>query len=851
MVVIQFTTILNKKRNYFSRNSYPGTTILILLFLLFSLPFLSKAQGILSGQNLSTVNVDNLSDDQIRQLLAQAQSAGLSQSQLEQQALARGLPPEQLQKLEARINKVAKNEDINNTSPQPSNLNSTNGRKVIGSSAGDSLNNLLKQNDLVFEKIKVKVFGEDLFNNPSLTFEPNLRIPTPPNYILGQDDQINIDIFGNSEVSYKLSISPDGYIRIPNIGPVLLSGLTVSEAKEKIFKELSRLYVSMKGSNPKTFVHISLGDIRSIKVTLVGEVKLPGTYTLPSLATVFNALYSSGGPSKSGSFRNIELIRDNKVLEKIDIYDFLLHGIQKGNILLKDQDVIKISPYQDRIEIQGEVKRPGIYEIKPGESLLKVLDYAAGFTDKAYTHRIKIIQSDSREKKVIDVDDLHFGTYMAHRGDLYTVEPIINRFANRVQIRGSVFRPGIYALEDGLTLAQLIRKSDGIKEDAFTYRAIIRRINEEGTSQIISFDVNRILNGTDQDIPLFREDSVHIYSRFNLREKYIVTIEGEVIKPDTMNWALGMHLQDLILHAGGLTDAASFKRIEVTRRVKDSDPLSQNSPIAKTFRFDINPDFKSNKEANDFLLEPFDNVVVRSLPGYNAQQYVTIIGEVLYGGRYGITYKTEKISDLIKLAGGLSVEAFPQGATLIRNSSDSKLEKDKRRQLMLRLRTAGKDSLYITRALLREDSIAHIEARPVGIDLVKILQNPGSKYDLTLNDGDSIKIPKKLETVEVKGDVLYPVRVRYNYGYTTLHYINAAGGFAANAAKRRTYVVYANGSVRGSHNYFFFNTYPKILPGAQIVIPDRGPITKTSLAELIGISTSVTSLALLIYTIFK
>jgi len=851
MAAIQYIITLNRKKSLFP------TGILKVIFLLGVISFLFqtnlvKAQGVLGGQNLSTLNVDNLSDDQIRQLIAQAQSAGLSQSQLEQMALSKGLPADQLQKLEARISRISKNLDGNTNGKELNNNNlKATGRNFSKSSEADSLNDILKQRDLVFDKIRVKVFGEDLFNNPNLTFEPNLRIPSPASYILGPDDQILLDIYGNSEASYKLTISPDGFIRIPNLGPVLISGLTLTEAKYKIYHGLSQIYSAMRGSNPKTFLNVSLGDIRSIKVTLVGEVRLPGTYTLPSLASVFNALYSSGGPNKNGSFRNIELIRNNKVIDKIDIYDFLINGIQKKNIRLEDQDVIKVNPYQSRVEFQGEVKRPGIYEVKQGETLSKLLEYAAGFTDRAYTHRIKIIQTDSREKAVKDVDDAHYSSYLCQRGDLYIIEPIINRFSNRVQIKGSVFRPGVYALENGLTLSQLIKKADGIKEDAFTTRATIRRLNEKLMPEYISFDVTRILNGLDADIPLVREDSVTISSRKALQEAFFVSIEGEVLKPDTTLWASGIHLQDLILHAGGLTDAASFKRIEITRRVKDSDPLSPNSAISKSFRFDITEDLKSNSEVNNFILEPFDHIVVRTLPGYSVQQYANIDGEVLYRGKYGITQKNMKISDLIKLSGGLTLEAFPQGATLIRHSSQNRSDQDKKRQLLVRLRTAGKDSIALAKVQTQIDSLSHIHANPVGIDLVKILQNPGSKYDLILNDGDSIKIPRKLETVQVNGDVLYSVSVRYDHSYNLLSYINAAGGFSSNAAKRKTYVVYANGSVSGTHSFLFINSYPRILPGAQIIVPDKGPIKKTSLAEYISIGTTLSSLALLLYTIFK
>lgn len=835
-----------------------------LVITLSSLPNYLYGQNALSAQDLSGINVDNLSDSQIEQLLQQAQAAGLSQVQLEQQALQRGLPGDQLQKLEERINKISnsrnpvsgpvRSENVYGRRKSTIGNGNRNNNRIPGPTRiADSLQNPKIQNyDLIFNKIRTRVFGEDLFNNPNLTFEPNLRLPTPRNYILAADDQLSIDIFGYSEATYKLTVSPEGYIRIPNVGPVLVNGLTIEEAKARITKQLSSIYTGMRGSHPTTFVNINLGDIRSIKVVLVGEVKLPGTYTLPSLATVFNALYSSGGPNQNGSFRNIELIRDNRVIEHIDVYDFLLNGAQKQNIRLQDQDVIKINPYSRRVEFRGEVKRPGIYEIESNETFAKTLTYTGGFTDRAYTHRVKVIQADSREKTVYDIPDTQFETFTSHRGDTYLVEPIIDRFSNRVQIQGAVFRPGLYAFQPGLTVSQLIKKADGIREDAFTSRATIRRLNEQLNSEIIAFDVTRIMSGADADIPLQREDSLTITSRFNLQEKYTVSITGEVIHPDTILWSQNLHIQDLVLQAGGLTDAASFKRIDVSRRVRNSDPLSRNSLIAKTFTFNITPDLRSNQDAADFILQPFDEVVIRTLPGYIVQQSAIIIGEIIYGGKYTLTRKNQHISDLVTAAGGLTAEAFPEGATLIRGGALSKFQQDRRRQLLLRLRTSNnsRDSASLSRTLA-QDSIAERQATPVGIQLVKILKNPGSKLDLILNDGDTIKIPRKLETVQVSGDVLFPVKIRYDRSFTVSHYINAAGGFSQNAAKRRTYVVYPNGSVRATSRFLFFNNYPSVQPGTQIVVPDKGPIRKTTVAELLGIGTSITSLVLLIYTIFK
>lgn len=832
---------------------------IILILLLYSglgFPKLVSAQSGNSVQDLSSVNVDELSDDQIRAMIQRAQTAGISQSQMEQQAAQRGMPQDQIQKLDIRINKLptADMKTSGKSNPTNKSINRvyTNNETNKGNKNFNDTSASLEPNfDLIFDRIRTKNFGEDIFNNQNLTFEPNLRLATPVNYVIGIDDELLIDIYGFSEANYKITVSPEGTIRIPNLGPIFVNGLIIELARKKISASLKALYPGIGGSHPSTFVNVNLGNIRSIKVFIVGEVKMPGTYTLPSLATVFNALYSCGGPNKNGSFRDIELIRNNQVIKIIDVYKFLVDGFQKENISLRDQDVIKVSPYINRIEFRGEVKKPGIFEIIPGEKLSKILQYAGGFSDKAYTHRIKIIQNDTREKTVYDVSESNYASYNAHRGDLYIIEPIINRYANRVQITGSIFRPGIYALDSSLTAGKLIKKADGLKEDAFTSRATIFRLNDKLTPEIINFDVSKIVAGTERDILLHREDSIVIYSRSQIQEKYTVTIGGEVIRPDTVPWAINLHLQDLILQAGGLTDAASEKRVEITRRVKDSDPLSENAVISRVFRIDLPLGLGSLKEHNDFVLEPFDDVIIRILPGYSVPQYVNVLGEVLYNGRYAIQAKNQRISDLIKESGGLTPQAFTEGATLIRQNSNSKVERDKRRQLLIRLSSKPKDSVQITKQLFQLDSTNQRQALPVGINLKKILLNPGSKFDLVLIDGDTVKIPQRLETVRISGDVLYPVRVRFDKSLSLTQYISSAGGFAPNAAKKRTYILYANGSVKGTSRFIFFNNYPSVLPGAQIIVPDRGVVRKASVAELVGIGSSITTLVVLLLTVFK
>lgn len=829
---------------------------ILTVFVVFNRVETSHAQNIITSQNLSTIDVNTLTDDQIQKLILQAQSSGMTENELEQQAMQRGMPPNQIALLKQRISQLSQNKDSKNN--QKSNTPQETKRSYIASNQkndgnsktlnpkNDSLKNAAYF-DKVFDYIRVKVFGEDLFNNNNLTFEPNLRIPTPSNYQLGPDDQLSIDIYGFSETAYKLTVSPEGFIRIPNIGPVFVNGLSIEQARKKVTSELSKIYTGMRGSHPVTFVQITLGDIRSIKVVIVGEVKLPGTYTLPSLATLFNALYSSGGPDKNGSFRNIELIRNGKVIAAVDIYQFLITGEAKQNLRLEDQDVIKINPYLKRVEFRGEVKRPEIFELKTGETLETLLKYAGGFTDLAYAHRIRVLRNNGNEKTVSDVAENEFSTFLPDRGDEFEIGKIINRFSNRVQIQGEVFRPGTYGLEKGLTLKGLLNKADGIKEDAFTNRATLRRLLPDNSPEIISFDINQVLNVPDSDIVLKREDSIFVSSRFNLREKYTVSIAGEVMKSDTVEWASNMHLQDLIIMAGGLTDAASPKRINVIRRVKDSNPLSKLSPIARSFEFDINKDLKSNDSAKDFILEPFDNVFIRTLPGYEIQRYIYLGGEVLYPGTYAITFKNEKISDAINAAGGLTAEAYPEGGTVIRKNLVEKFDRDQQRE-QLKLISKSTDSTKLAKLINNQQKDI---SEPVGINLDKIIANPGSKYDLLLLDGDSIKVPQKLETVSVKGQVLYPVKIRFDKQNDLSYYINAAGGFSKRAAKKRTYIIYANGSVKSTTRFFLFNNYPSVKAGSQIFVPDKGEKPPISAAELVGLTSGLASIAVLIFTIFR
>lgn len=795
----------------------------------------------INQQNFSNLKVDQLSDDQIRQFMTRVQATGLSEAQLEQVALARGMAPSEVQKLKLRVEKLRTAEQNKTGGQQKGEEYLTDQRKLsneeMPSNAGTEKSGLEKT-DL---SSKPKIFGADLFRNANLTFEPNLRIPTPKNYQIGPDDQIVIDIYGYSEANYKLTVSPEGSINIPYVGLVYVNGLTIEAAGQKIKSRLATVYAGIKTGN--TFVQVSIGNIRSIKVTLLGEIVKPGTYTLPSLATVFNALYASGGPTENGSFREIEVIRNNQLIRQLDVYDFLMRGDQTNNIRLQDQDIIRVPTYRVRVELSGEVKRPGLYEILPNEHLNDAIQFAGGFTDKAYTARIKVLQNTDKERKISDVVAEQFNTYVPLRGDQFFVEPILNRFQNRVSIQGAVFRPGQYELEPGLTLRQLIKKAEGLREDAFRSRGNITRLNPDLSTELLSFDVEAIMKGTAPDISLQREDVVNIASIFDLREEYKVSISGEVQYPGEFPYADSMSLEDLIVKAGGLKESATNRTIEVARRVKNSDPTSPSAKTAQIFRLNVDKDLKLR--ASQFTLRPFDIVIVRGAPGYEVQQQVMIQGEVLYPGAYTMSKKDERISDILNRAGGLTALAFPEGASLKRTKKMEGISEEEKLAKLSRLQSTVKDTLHVDlqNPALRNDYVA--------INLEKILQEPGSKYDLYVEEGDVINIPKQLQTVKVSGEVLYPVTAPYFRGRRFKYYISQAGGFSGRAKQGRSYVVYANGYVRSTRKIFFFNHYPRLKPGAEIFVPRQPERKQLSTQELIGITTGVGSLAAIVLGILN
>ncbi|KAA2245339.1 capsule biosynthesis protein [Chitinophaga agrisoli] len=806
----------------------------------------AQVPSTISRDQLRQVKIDDLSDDQIRQLAARMKQSNVSFDQIDEYAQQNGIPPGEVAKLKARLQQLGLDQQLTNQSKKDSSAedNEETDRQVSDSTDywDQKLRRINSKEDYERALRRKKIFGTELFNNKNLTFEPNLRMPTPPNYRIAANDELLIDVYGYSEVQHQLKVSPDGYVRIPYVGPVYVNGLTMEEARVRITKQLSSIYGGIKTGN--TFVQISLGSIRSIRVLLIGEVEQPGTYSLPSLATVANALYVSGGPSENGSFRSIQVIRNGQPVATFDLYDFLSHGDLTNNIVLQDQDIVKVNPYKTRVELMGEVKRPAIFEAKDGESLQQILDYAGGYTDRAYHEVIKAIRVTDRQREVMNVPADQVASFHLRSGDKYIIDSVVNRYTNRITISGAVYHPGDYALEDGMTIADLIKKADGVKEEAAMARGIIRRLQADYTPAMINFNVLDAINGR-QNISLQREDSVVIYSKMDLRQLYQVTIGGEVNLPGRYLYADSMHLEDLILLAGGLRDAASLKHVEIARRIRNNSIDSVDSRMAIIQQFDVNADLSNNPGAAAFALQPFDEIVIRKAPSYVQQANIQIDGEVMFTGKYTINTKQERISDAVRRAGGLRPEAYPEGAVLLRktfvNESDSAFLTNKLEVFYNKLQDSS-DIERVRNVVQRKEQL-------LGINLDQILKNPGSKYDLLLEEGDILKVPKKLQTVQVFGEIYFPKKLRFDKNTDFRDYIRGAGGFTSQALKRRSYIVYANGEVKNTRKVLFFNSYPKVKPGAEIYVPTKKDRKGLSGPEAIGITSGLASVALIVITI--
>ncbi len=794
---------------------------LFLVFLLWSGSL--DGQDLLKASDLSGISVDKLSDADIAKFQQQLQTNNVSFSQAEQLALSKGMPQTEINKLRDRISRLPVAEAAKQTNTDTKREVEKNEYKTFPKPAA--------------AQGPANLFGPLLFTTPSLSFEPNLRIATPNDYTLGPDDELIINIFGYQEASLKLKVQPEGTIAIPQVGIIPVSGLTIEDATKLIRDRMGKTaYPNLQTGLTK--LNISLGNIRSIHITVLGAVKT-GNYTVSSLTTLFNSLYICGGPDNLGTYRAIELIRKNVVVSRIDLYDFLMRGEQKGNVILKEGDVINFPVYQKRVTISGEVKRPGVFEMKDGENLEKLIYFAGGFTEKAYTAFFKMKQLTESGKQIRELPKAQLTLYHPSNADEILVEAVVDKIENSVTIAGSVYRPGEYELTPGLTLSKLIKNADGVKRDVFTDRGIITRTREDLTKENISFLLKDILNGTG-DIPLIKGDAIRIASLTEFRDEYKVSIQGEVRKPGIFPYAENLTLKDILFLAGNFTQAGTPYRIEISRRISDDKVSFTVDSIAQVF--DINTDNDLTAKGESFLLSPNDLIIVRKKPGYLEQKRVTIKGEILYPGDYTIQTKSERLSDLLKRAGGITSTAYLEGASLLRNYTYNTNLQQQKIELAQTVQKNIKDSS----GSVLED-VSRINPK-IDVNIKFILQNPGSKQDYLLEEGDILDIPKLDPLIKISGEVFQTTRTNYEEGKPISYYLVKAGGHTDYARLSKTYVIYPSGQIAKTRNGLFglFRSYPTVISGSEIIVPKKLAKKQLSTGEVLGFSTGFISLASLI-----
>lgn len=804
-----------------------------------------------------TAVAQQMSDSQVVEYVKQAHQAGKSQKQIMTELMRRGVTKEQAERIREQYENAQNEESASSRQDSRSRTRSMSpveeGNQKVpmqGLRAASPRNAYVgdempadslapaEEMPLVEEDPTEQIFGHNIFTNHYLTFEPNVNMPTPADYRLGPGDEVIIDVWGASETTIRQTISPEGSIQVTTLGPVYLSGKTVKEANEFLKEEFARIYSGMSGNVPTTQVKLSLGEIRSIQVNVMGEVVVPGTYRLSSFSSVFHALYRSGGVNDIGSLRSVKVVRNGQVVADVDVYRFILEGKVDGDVRLQDGDVVLVQPYQSLVRILGKVKRPMYYELKPEETANALLGYAGGFTGDAYKKAIRVIRKSGREHEIYNVDDKNYATFRMDDGDVVTVDSVLDRYENRVEIRGAVYRAGLYQLgAEASTVKQLIDKAEGLRGDAFLNRAVLDRELEDLTHEIIQVDVKGLINGTVADIPLQKNDLLYIPSIHDLQEEQTLTIHGEVANPGTYLYSENMTVEDLVIQAGGLLEAAATTKVEVARRMKDPKSTSFSSVIGEHFSFDLKDGLLVGEGSEDFHLQPFDEVYIRRSPGYFPQQNVMVAGEVMFSGSYAMSKKNERLSDLVEKAGGITPEAYVRGARLIRQMTPDEI---RRRDDALRMaRVGGQDSISM-------NTLDLSDRYSVGIDLEEALADPASDNNLVLREGDILYVPKFVGTVKINGAVMYPNTVAYKRGEKLSYYINQAGGFGNNAKKRKVYVVYMNGTVSRLKS-----RSKDIEPGCEIIVPSKEQKEKLSTAEILSIGSSTASLATMVATIFN
>ncbi len=780
-----------------------------------------------------------MTDEAVLKYMNEAMTSGKSQTVIAKELAEKGMTVEQFNRLKEQYSGNVPSTGLSTSSSVVSSAS------LLSENSLDRMRKMefnMKEMEFDFtnsldslELLKPKekqVFGRNIFSNKNLTFAPNLNVATPVNYKLGAGDEVIIDIWGTNETTIRQTISPDGFINIPNVGIVNLNGMTVKEADSFLRKKMGKVY-PVDGDAADSDIKLTLGNIRTIHVNVLGEVVTPGTYFISSLSSIYNALYLAGGITDVGSLREISLVRNNKTIAVVDIYDFILNGKSAEHIMLQDGDVITVPAYKNIVDMAGKVKRPMCYEMKDGESVGKAVDYAGGFTGDAYKANIRLIRRNGVEYQVYTVDADKYDEFMLMDGDSLTIEPMIDRYENRVDIQGSVYRPGAYQLsEDINTVSQLVRKAEGLMGDAFTNRALLYREREDLTREVISVDLKAVLNGTAEEIYLQKNDSLHVSSIHDIKDIGTITIDGEVTNPGTFPFIENMTIEDLIIHAGGLLESASIVKIDVSRRIKDQTSKVQSDSIGQIFSLELKDGYAVDG-VKDFVLQPYDQVSVRRSPGYFEQTTVTVSGEVIFPGVYVLTHKTERLSDLIKKAGGVNSWAYVKGARLQR-----KMNEDEKRRVesAMDFLDSAKDSIDV-------DKIEQEASYYVGIDLGEAIANPGSDVDLVLREGDELIVPEYVNTVKISGNVMYPNTVTYDAGFNVKDYVEMAGGYGYHSKKSKAYVIYMNGNVKRARRF----SKGVIEPGCEIVIPQRRE-RGTNLTEALSIATTSSSVATMLAT---
>lgn len=798
---------------------------------------------VLSG----VVMAQQMSDDQVIQYVKEANKSGKSQKQITTELLRRGVTKEQVSRIQQKYSES--NTVSNKSNEMPSQLRQ---RTLVDDGGGERRTTDYSEVGMLDETVGGRVdnradntattdnasqiFGHDVFTNRNLTFEPSINLATPVDYRLGPGDEVIIDVWGASENTIRQSISPEGTIQVSGLGPVQLSGMTVKDANAYLQREFSKIYSGISGSEPTSQIKLTLGDIRTIQINIMGEVAVPGTYTLSSFSSVFHALYRAGGVNKIGSLRSIKVVRNGKTIADLDVYDYLMKGKMKDDIRLQEGDVIIVNPYESLVRIAGKVKRPMFYEMKPTETVATILNYAGGFTGDAYKKAVRIIRKSGREHQVYNVDEMDYSVFRLDDGDSISVDAVLKRFENRVEIRGAVYRSGLYELSGTVnTVKQLIKKAEGLRGDAFLNRALLDRENEDLSHEVIAVDLGGLLKGTVADIPLQKNDILYIPSIHDLKEEETISIHGEVASPGTFLFSKNMTIEDLLVQSGGLLEAAATTKVDITRRIKDPKSTSFSSVLGKTYSFDIKDGLVVGGEG-DFHLEPFDEVYVRKSPAYRKQQNVVVAGEVLFGGNYALVKKNERLSDLISKAGGITPDAYVKGARLIRKMTEEEQRRQADAVRMARM-GEGKDSISVEKLNISD-------TYTVGINLEKAISNPGSDFDLVLREGDVLFIPEYINTVKISGAVMYPNTVLYKRGESLRYYINQAGGYGNLAKKKKAYVVYMNGTVSRLKS----RDKKAIEPGCEIIVPSKEEKKRMSTAEILGMGSTTASIAAMIAT---